>query len=174
MHTVSDYFTRLGWAKALPTKEARNVVSALKEVMGFVITILIISGSQVCTSTYLMQLFIMLFKVMSFLISILIISGSQVLYIYLSNLIQLSFIMGIPHNWFMSLLPVKEVNLAMTWIPAINILVFLLPTCSYLASPPKHFIINISYYMYKKQVKIEREVGMEWQMHANKDSDDGH
>ena len=30
--TVSDYFTRFGWAKALPTKEAKNVVSALKEV----------------------------------------------------------------------------------------------------------------------------------------------
>ena len=33
--TVSDYFTRFGWAKALPTKEARNVISALKEVMSF-------------------------------------------------------------------------------------------------------------------------------------------
>ena len=30
---VSDYFTRFGWAKALPTKEARNVVDALKEVI---------------------------------------------------------------------------------------------------------------------------------------------
>ena len=30
---VSDYFTRFGWAKALPTKEAKNVVSALKEVI---------------------------------------------------------------------------------------------------------------------------------------------
>ena len=26
--TVSDYFTRFRWANALPTKEARNVVSA--------------------------------------------------------------------------------------------------------------------------------------------------
>ena len=31
--TVSDYFTRFGWAKALPTKEAKNVVGALKEVI---------------------------------------------------------------------------------------------------------------------------------------------
>ena len=30
--TISDYFTRFGWAKALPTKEAEGVVSALKEV----------------------------------------------------------------------------------------------------------------------------------------------
>lgn len=30
--TASDYFTRFGWAKALPTKEAKNVVAALKEV----------------------------------------------------------------------------------------------------------------------------------------------
>ena len=27
--TVSDYFTRFGWAKALPTKEVKNVVSAI-------------------------------------------------------------------------------------------------------------------------------------------------
>ena len=36
--TVSDYFTRFGWAKALPTKEAKNVVSALKEVINLNIT----------------------------------------------------------------------------------------------------------------------------------------
>ena len=30
--TVSDYFTKFAWAKALPTKEAVNVVSALREV----------------------------------------------------------------------------------------------------------------------------------------------
>ena len=30
--TVSDYFTKFAWAKAMPTKEAVNVVSALKEV----------------------------------------------------------------------------------------------------------------------------------------------
>ena len=30
--TVSDYFTKFGWAKALPTKEAIPVVSALREV----------------------------------------------------------------------------------------------------------------------------------------------
>ena len=30
--TVSDYFTKFGWAKALPTKEAPNVVQALREV----------------------------------------------------------------------------------------------------------------------------------------------
>lgn len=30
--TALDYFTRFGWAKALPTKEAKNVVTALKEV----------------------------------------------------------------------------------------------------------------------------------------------
>ena len=31
--TVSDYFTKFAWAKAMPTKEAVNVVSALKEVI---------------------------------------------------------------------------------------------------------------------------------------------
>ena len=30
--TISDYFTKFAWAKALPTKEAVNVVSALREV----------------------------------------------------------------------------------------------------------------------------------------------
>lgn len=30
--TVSDYFTKFGWAKALPNKEPSNVVEALKEV----------------------------------------------------------------------------------------------------------------------------------------------
>ena len=30
--TVSDYFTKFGWAKALPTKEAVPAVSALREV----------------------------------------------------------------------------------------------------------------------------------------------
>jgi hypothetical protein len=30
--TVSDYFTKFGWAKALPTKEAVNVAGALCEV----------------------------------------------------------------------------------------------------------------------------------------------
>jgi len=30
--TISDYFTRFGWAKALPTKEAIGVVAALKEL----------------------------------------------------------------------------------------------------------------------------------------------
>jgi len=30
--TISDYFTKFAWAKALPTKEATGVVSALKEV----------------------------------------------------------------------------------------------------------------------------------------------
>ena len=30
--TISDYFTRFGWAKALPTKEAKNVVQSLHEV----------------------------------------------------------------------------------------------------------------------------------------------
>ena len=30
--TLSDYFTKFAWAKALPTKEAVNVVSALREV----------------------------------------------------------------------------------------------------------------------------------------------
>ena len=32
--TVSDYFTKFAWAKALPTKEAARVVSGLKEVRG--------------------------------------------------------------------------------------------------------------------------------------------
>ena len=40
--TVSDYFTRFAWAKVLPTKEAKNVVSALKEVINPNIT------SQLC------------------------------------------------------------------------------------------------------------------------------
>ena len=31
--TVSDYFTKFAFAKAMPTKEAVNVVSALKEVI---------------------------------------------------------------------------------------------------------------------------------------------
>ena len=30
--TISDYFTKFVWAKALPTKEAANVVGALREV----------------------------------------------------------------------------------------------------------------------------------------------
>ena len=30
--TISDYFTKFAWAKALPTKEAVNVVQALREV----------------------------------------------------------------------------------------------------------------------------------------------
>ncbi len=30
--TVSDYFTKFGWAKPLPTKEASGVVAALREV----------------------------------------------------------------------------------------------------------------------------------------------
>ena len=30
--TISDYFTKFAWAKALPTKEAVNVVNSLKEV----------------------------------------------------------------------------------------------------------------------------------------------
>ena len=30
--TISDYFTKFGWAKALPSKEAVNVVCALREV----------------------------------------------------------------------------------------------------------------------------------------------
>ena len=34
--TVSDYFIRFGWAKALLMKEANNVVSALKEIIDLV------------------------------------------------------------------------------------------------------------------------------------------
>ena len=30
--TISDYFTKFAWAKALPTKEAVGVVGALREV----------------------------------------------------------------------------------------------------------------------------------------------
>ena len=30
--TISDYFTKFGWAKALQSKEASNVVGALREV----------------------------------------------------------------------------------------------------------------------------------------------
>ena len=33
--TVSDYFTKFAWAKALPTKEAVNVAQALREVNSF-------------------------------------------------------------------------------------------------------------------------------------------
>ena len=31
--TLMDYFTKFAWAKEMPTKEAENVVAALKEVM---------------------------------------------------------------------------------------------------------------------------------------------
>ena len=31
--TISDYFTKFAWAKALPTKEAVNVAQALREVI---------------------------------------------------------------------------------------------------------------------------------------------
>lgn len=30
--TISDYFTKFAWAKALPTKEAKNVAQSLREV----------------------------------------------------------------------------------------------------------------------------------------------
>ena len=30
--TICDYFTKFGWAKALPTKEAVNVITALRQV----------------------------------------------------------------------------------------------------------------------------------------------
>ena len=30
--TICDYFTKFGWAKALPTKEAINVINALQQV----------------------------------------------------------------------------------------------------------------------------------------------
>ena len=30
--TISDYFTKYAWAKALPTKEAVGVVNAMREV----------------------------------------------------------------------------------------------------------------------------------------------
>ena len=30
--TVSDYFTKFAWARALPTKEAKNVVESLRQV----------------------------------------------------------------------------------------------------------------------------------------------
>ena len=36
--TISDYFTKFTWAKALPTKEAVNVVSTLREVLGFCVS----------------------------------------------------------------------------------------------------------------------------------------
>ena len=39
--TISDYFTKFAWAKALPTKEALNVVDSLKEV-----------SSRLCISTF--------------------------------------------------------------------------------------------------------------------------
>ena len=35
--TISDYFTKYAWAKALPTKEAAGVVSAMREVRSFII-----------------------------------------------------------------------------------------------------------------------------------------
>ena len=38
--TLSDYFTKFAWAKAMPTKEAMNVVSALREVSTIVFTVL--------------------------------------------------------------------------------------------------------------------------------------
>ena len=33
--TLSDYFTKFGWARALPTKEAIPVVSVLRDVMNY-------------------------------------------------------------------------------------------------------------------------------------------
>ena len=38
--TMMDYFTKYGWAKALPSKEASTVVSSLKEVSYFSLLIL--------------------------------------------------------------------------------------------------------------------------------------
>ena len=31
--TICDYFTKFGWVKALPTKEAVNVITALQQVL---------------------------------------------------------------------------------------------------------------------------------------------
>ena len=35
--TISDYFTKFAWAKATPTKEAVNVITALREVQCVVV-----------------------------------------------------------------------------------------------------------------------------------------
>ena len=40
--TISDYFTKYAWVKALSTKEAAGVVSAMREVRLFIIIILYI------------------------------------------------------------------------------------------------------------------------------------
>ena len=46
--TISDYFTKFAWAKALPTKEALNVVSAVKEV----------GNTDSCMHAHYLQLFV--------------------------------------------------------------------------------------------------------------------
>ena len=55
--TVSDYFTRFGWAKALPTKEAKIVVSALKEVIDLVHVYKSALHLRCVSLSHLMQLF---------------------------------------------------------------------------------------------------------------------
>ena len=44
--TISDYFTRFGWAKALPTKEAIGVVAALKELFYLMVIPSVITTDQ--------------------------------------------------------------------------------------------------------------------------------
>lgn len=53
--TVSDYFTKFSWAKALPSKEAVNVVSTLREVSAF----------SLCVATYFKEIYnLQLFYIM--------------------------------------------------------------------------------------------------------------
>ena len=61
--TISDYFTRFGWAKALPTKEAEGVVSALKEV---------------CTINFIISNGIMYILLSSFLFIALLFDGNSI------------------------------------------------------------------------------------------------
>ena len=39
-HTVSDYFIKFGWVRALPTKEAFNVVNSLSEVIIIILVVI--------------------------------------------------------------------------------------------------------------------------------------
>ncbi len=58
--TLSDYFTKFGWAKALPSKEAKNVVVALREVGLYMHVVLLQILSLVLLCLYFMQLFLII------------------------------------------------------------------------------------------------------------------
>ncbi len=58
--TQSDYFTKFGWAKALPSKEAKNVVVALCEAGLYMHVALLQILSLVLLCFYFMQLFLIM------------------------------------------------------------------------------------------------------------------